>query len=83
MWGVTESSTKDLKHAENSRNVDTVNKECLFTVSRCNFADARLVALGIQDEIPITFENVEIHSPKEYHSLIRALLRKHEHLWYI
>lgn len=42
-----------------------------------HLADARLAALGNQDEEPISSENVEIQAPKEYHSRIRALLRKH------
>lgn len=53
-----------------------------------HLTDARLDALGNQDEEPNTSENVEIHDPKEYHTQStmktrRTTVRKNmKHTWY-
>lgn len=56
---------------KNVRDVDNVNQ---------HLVDTRVATLGNLDEEPITSENVEIHSPKEYHPRVRTLLRKNEEI---
>lgn len=70
MLGLTTSTYT--KRYKNVRNFDYVNKQ---------LADARLSALGNQNEQPINSQNMEIHDPKEYHLRISALIRKKEELW--
>lgn len=64
MQGITESDTEHVKRDKKFYDVETVNKH-LF--------DVRVAALRPQDEVHTNSENVEIHSPKEYHSHICSI----------
>lgn len=70
MRGIT--TTTDTKRYKNVSDVDNVNN---------HRTDARLAALGNEEEERITSESMEIYASKDYYPCIRAVLRKHENLW--
>lgn len=73
MLGNTKSDIKYRKRNKNVRDVETFKKL---------LADAGIAALGTQHEVPTASENVEIHAPKKYHSLIHALLPIIQDPWF-
>lgn len=66
------TTTKYKNRDKNVRDCDTVNK---------HIASAKVAALSNQDEQPIASENMKNYAPKNYHTSIRALLRKNKYLW--